>query len=1093
MSIFDLPRLHFSGTATTSLPTGPRSGLVDQATNTALTDDGPFPVERPPGEYHQYLADRGPRFNADGRPDPSGVFSASKGWNFGGSGHFGIDAKVVCGERPDGALITEDPIIGRSVDMWGHYNPYLATTFNKARIFDVDPASNWTTTVMIGQFCFGREGRSHDVGYMVVGNVHGVHPPRWHDFHHVLESGTHILDPELGRSVLYQFVVRKRDGLNWLEEAESSPLVIALRSLIETGAADGLVVQFALSGMAAPMVPDRPSQWELRGTIAPWHEDEMVSYPAGRLLTPRTGPLSSLRTLSLEIAHERVVLNMVNAVPVTSRVDKGGPRSTQRLGRPVDAGDLELRTAQSDRLVASIPTGAYRGPTAALTSGIVTVPMAEPGHLEPSEPLCLVGLVAGRERSVLLREEEVNLQVDVANVFLEHPNGERDGKQDHEVVIRSFVRGRPAPVSDVHVRQFGNADALPLDEAASAPEVRCGDIEILRLRTGQRRGQSDFAFTCMTSTDERGRGWFTMRGARPGSTRVLLSVAPGDLPCDPGMPGSARTAYDNDDALGFWPAVGSLSVRVLPDDWRLDAIPERDVNFDVVYREVFAFYELLYSFMKADVFSLADRFRVETHPRLIWNMCDPQNKNKTYYMPPSRDMSDPKARLLLKYLRAKHTEAQPPTIAPAIARAHRGINSRADLILALRQAATIELAVMLQYLYAVYSIPTLGAGQELVRRGEWTRKQVRLVCGDGGETLANGIRGSLLSVAREEMIHFLVINNLLMAIGDPFHLPMIDFRTVNSDLPVPLDFALEPLSVGSIQRFIAIEQPDGLAGRVWRGEIDGADLRGGGHVYSSLSELYGNIRDGLQRVPDLFLVDKGRGGGEHHLFMRESVNAVHPDYQLEVDDLSSALFAIDFVTEQGEGNVLTSVTPQEDAHFDTFLRISDQLMAEQMKSPRRRHPPWSPAYPTLRNPTLDNRHDGAGEVITAPEAREVAVLFNRSYFMMCQLMVHHFARRPDASLRRSDLMNSALEVMTGMMRPLAELLVTLPSGRPGKTAGPSFKLDSQPGAVSRPDVAMRALSLRFGHLAEACRKCDLVPDSVGDTAAYLGGYFGGMA
>ncbi|MGH3787677.1 MAG: ferritin-like domain-containing protein [Pseudonocardiaceae bacterium] len=1093
MSIFDLPRLHFSGAATTSLPTGPRSGLVDQATNTALTDDGPFLVERPPGEYHQYLADRGPRFDADGRPDPSGVFSASKGWNFGGSGHFGIDAKVVCGERLDGALTTEDPIIGRSVDMWGHYNPYLATTFNKARIFDVDPASNWTTTAMVGQFCFGRIGRSHDVGYMVVGNVHGVHPPRWHDFRHVLEPGTHLLDSELRRSVVYQFVVRKRDGLHWLDEAESSPLVIALRSLIETGAADGLVVQFALHGMAAPVVPDRPSQWELRGTIAPWHADEMASYPAGRLLTPRTVSLTCLRTLSLKIADGRVVLNMVNAVPVTSRMDKGGTGSTQRLGPPVDAGDLELRTARSDRLVASIPAGAYRGPSAALTSGIVTVSTVEPGNPEPDEPLCVVGMAAGRERAVLLCEEEINLQADVATVFLEHPNGELDDNQDHEVAIRSFVRGRPAPVSDVHVRQFFNADALPLDEAAASPEVRCGDIEMLALRAGQHREQGDFAFTCTTSTDERGRGWFTMRGTRAGSTRVLLSAMPGDLPCDPGMPGSARTAYDNDDALGFWSAVGSLSVRVLPDDWHLDAIPEWEVNFDVVYREIFAFYELLYSFMKADVFSLADRFRVETHPRLIWNMCDPQNKSKTYYMPPSRDMSDPKARLLLKYLRAKHTEAQVPTIVPAIGRAHRGINSRGDLILALRHAVTIELAVMLQYLYAVYSIPTLGAGQELVRRGEWTREQLRLVCGDGGETLANGIRGSLLSVAREEMIHFLVMNNLLMAIGDPFHLPIIDFRTLNSNLPVPLDFALEPLSVGSIQRFIAIEQPDGLTGKVRRGEVDGVDLRGHGYLYSSLSELYGKIRDGLQRVPDLFLVAKGRGGGEHHLFMRESVNAVHPDYQLEVDDLPSALFAIDFVTEQGEGNVLTSVMPPEDAHFDTFLRISDQLMAEQMKGPRVRRAPWSPAYPALRNPTLDNHHSGAGEVITAPEAREVAVLFNRSYFMMCQLMVHHFARRPDASLRRSDLMNAALEVMTGMMRPLAELLVTLPSGRPDKTAGPSFELDSQSGLVSRPDVAMRALSLRFTHLAEACRKCDMVPESVGDTAAYLGGYFGGMA
>ncbi len=57
-------------------------------------------------------------------------------------------------------------------------------------------------------------------------------------------------------------------------------------------------------------------------------------------------------------------------------------------------------------------------------------------------------------------------------------------------------------------------------------------------------------------------------------------------------------------------------------------------------------------------------------------------------------------------------------------------------------------------------------------------------------------------------------------------------------------------------------------------------------------------------------------------------------------------------------------------------------------------------------------------------------------------MVQHFGDGPDASLRRSELMNAAIDVMTGLMRPLGELLVTMPSGRHGRTAGPSFELDT---------------------------------------------------
>ena len=80
MSVFDVPRLHFRGTATTQLPTGPRSGLVDLATNTALLPDGqPAPVDLPPERYHDLLG-------------------AAKGDTFGGNGHFAVVATLVAAE-----------------------------------------------------------------------------------------------------------------------------------------------------------------------------------------------------------------------------------------------------------------------------------------------------------------------------------------------------------------------------------------------------------------------------------------------------------------------------------------------------------------------------------------------------------------------------------------------------------------------------------------------------------------------------------------------------------------------------------------------------------------------------------------------------------------------------------------------------------------------------------------------------------------------------------------------------------------------------------------------------------------------------------
>ncbi|MFS8102153.1 hypothetical protein LFM09_34020 [Lentzea alba] len=998
MSVFDLPRLHFRGTAVSHLPTGPRNGLLDLATNTALTADGtPFPAERPAGEYHDHLDRSGPRYDATGRPNTDGPFSAAKGTNFAGSGHFSIDARIVAAEVRAGEIDTSDPVIGRAVDMWGHYNPYLATTANRARVFDVDPSSDRTTTLVVGQFGFGRDGRSHDVGYLATGTVRGFQPPRWHNDFHGPDAGDHWLAKELRRSVVHQFVVTE-DDLTWLDDAAVSPVV---QRFLEAEAA-GLAVQFALSHLSAPAAPDQPGRWLLRGTIAPWHEHELRTYPAGRLLLPEAEEAGALHSASVELADDHVTLNLITALPTSS------------AGSPVDVGDLELRTV-SGRLVARVPRQAYLGPDYDLACGVVTVA----AESAADEGLLLVAV----DSRMSLREQEVNIQTDDASLVLEHPRTPDDADHDAEVLVRSYVRGRPRAVHGITVRS---------------------DVDIVRL--GAEPGSS------FVDTDDTGLGRFTLRGAKPGTTTVRLPMG-----------------------------AGCLAVRVLPDDWRLDAIDDDEVNFELVHREVFAFYEHMFSFMKEEVFSLADRCKVETYAKLIWQMCDPRNKAMTYYMPPTRDLSEPKARLLLKYLRAQQKpDAVLLTVPTADRSGHTRITTRDELVRVLREAAAVELAVMLQYLYAAYSVPTHGAGLEYVRRDVWTPEQLQLACGDGGETLDEGIRSMLLTIAREEMIHFLLVNNILIALGEPFHVPCIDFGTINHELPVPLDFSLERLGLGSVERFTLIEQPENLVDDLRRGDTVSPDDP---HPYGSLSELYAAIRDGLRHIPDLFGVEKGRGGGEHHLFLRESINQHHPDYQLEVDDLPSALFAIDVITEQGEGGVLEPGADEE-SHYTSFLRIGELLR----DAPTSGAGPWRPAYPVMRNPTL--RHgDPARETVTDPDARTVMELFNRAYFLTLQLMAQHFAERPDGSLRRSDLMNAAIDMMTGLMRPLAELLVTMPSGRRGRTAGPSFELTEQPAPVSRPDVARRALVRRLDELAADCGKCALVPAKVGEMSAFWADHF----
>ncbi|MFD8013345.1 ferritin-like domain-containing protein [Streptomyces sp. NPDC058955] len=1056
MSVFDLPRVYFAGTALTRLPTGPRSGLVDLATNTALRGgDGeapavPFGVAGPAADYHAHLAER-----------------AARGGHFSGNGHLVWEARVTGVERTAGRVDRSDPLVGRSVDLWGHHNPYLGTTVNRARVFDVDPASAWTTTLMGGRFAFGREGRSHDAGYLCLGGLRGFMPPRWQGLRPVARS-------------LHQCVAGADEGLDWPAGAVDSPAVRALRAAVAERDGGALLVQFTLEALPDAEDPkgaadagDAPGRWRLAGVVAPWSPGEPRSHPAGRLLVPYGadgGGPDGPGPCTVRLGPAGLVVNEPYARGGSDGGDGGGP--------------LEVRTAESGLTVAVLPAE-FRG------GAVATVPVASEEAVRRAGEEGLVVVRPGSER-VLLREREAVVLTDEAALILEHPDAERGDEHAVEVPVRSFLRGRPGPCAAVEVRQYPNPRALPLDPAASGPLARTGDVEVVRLRAGragdrEASGAGAVGAGCRVVTDAEGHGWFTVSGARAGTARLLLATGPEDLPpVDAAAPGSAARCYDHDDALGFWAWAGTAAVRVLPDDWHLDAVLPSEVGFELLHREVFAYYEQLFPFMRDEVFSLADRCKVETYAKLVWQMCDPANKDRTYYMPPTRDLTLPKARLLLQYLRSLSAAGALPhaPAAPAPRRAAEPrITTRAQLRAALWQAVTVELATSLQYLYAAYTVPTHGTGFAYVRSGVWTPRQLRLACGDGGETLAKGIRDSLLDVAREEMIHFLVVNNVLMAMGEPFHVPAIDFGTPGR-LPLPLDFALEPLHLGSLQRFIAIERPERLAG----GTPETTGGTGAGAPFGSPSELYAAIRDGLTRVPDLFLVERGRGGGEHHLFLGAAVDSVHPDYQLEVDDLSSALFAIDFVTEQGEGGVLDAPADGGPSHHETFVRLAELLMTERADGPRGQGAPWEPAHPALRNPTADPAHPGRAAVLDA-HARQVLRLFNRSYFLMLQLMVQHFGESPDASLRRSRLMNASIDVMTGMMRPLAELLVTLDSGWRGRTAGPSFELEEPPVHIARPDVARRGFAMRFRHLAAMARECPGVPDRVPELMAWYAEYF----
>jgi chromopyrrolic acid synthase len=217
MSILDFPRLHFQGFVRIHAPTGHKYGNVDVGSNTVYMDGKHVDSTLPSFKYHEYLYNLGLRFNSQGYEDENGAFSMATGWNFGGNGHFSIEAQIISTQRTFGEVDLNDSVVGRSVDLWGHYNDYVKTTFNRARFFECDPASNWTDTIMLGQLSFGRQGGSHEVPYMVSAPITGVQLARWQDFNHLKNLPEHCLNKQFQRAAVFQFAIPKTsDDFLWV-------------------------------------------------------------------------------------------------------------------------------------------------------------------------------------------------------------------------------------------------------------------------------------------------------------------------------------------------------------------------------------------------------------------------------------------------------------------------------------------------------------------------------------------------------------------------------------------------------------------------------------------------------------------------------------------------------------------------------------------------------------------------------------------------------------------------------------------------------------------------------------------------------------
>jgi Ferritin-like len=371
------------------------------------------------------------------------------------------------------------------------------------------------------------------------------------------------------------------------------------------------------------------------------------------------------------------------------------------------------------------------------------------------------------------------------------------------------------------------------------------------------------------------------------------------------------------------------------------------------------------------------------------------------------------------------------------------------LIAMLHLGSALEHTLMVQYLYAAYS---LGGEQVPVKHRPMVQRW----------------QETILAVAREEMGHLLTVQNVLTLLGAGLSLNRGNF-------PWAMEwFDFEPLTLGSLACYVYAEMPVGEhfpeKGRIERlarahltrnGKKLAARLRPVGEVYTDIMKLLGDpdlIPDAAFReesyVRQASWDDWGRG-------YKPDPRPLDPDGNLEkisamaqraaqfrahvmIDRSATrtqALAALQRLSIQGEGP-MGSEKADEWSHFKRFIKIFREF--DTIKDEK-----WSPIRAVPVNPTADKSAGNGDGYISSLQSRNWANLFNLRYRMLLTYLLHTFqvarVTLTDEPGIRALLMHKVFGEMYNL-KSIAGILVQRPQhegdalGADTARAGPPFEL-----------------------------------------------------
>jgi hypothetical protein len=352
------------------------------------------------------------------------------------------------------------------------------------------------------------------------------------------------------------------------------------------------------------------------------------------------------------------------------------------------------------------------------------------------------------------------------------------------------------------------------------------------------------------------------------------------------------------------------------------------------------------------------------------------------------------------------------------------IEHREALIYMLCEAAELEHGIMCQYLFAAFSL------KQRVDEG-LTPEELEAV---------TRWRHTIAHVATEEMLHLTLVQNVLSAIGAAPHLTRPNLPAPAHHYPAGVTLTLVPFGEPALQHFLFLERPEGMALEGAKG-IDApvheavpliaeGDIVPQAQDFATIGHLYRSIEQGLAHLADKF--------GERNLFVGPPrAQATSTDFHwpdlVPVTDLASAQRALDTILEQGEG----ARGHWEAAHFGEFVQILDEYRGMLSANPA-----FSPVRPAIFARVRRSEQDDSIPLIGDRVTSLCTDLFNVGYELVLQILERYFAHTEETNAQLATLANAAVTLMASVLRPLGDLITTLPVGPeyPGRNAGPSFEL-----------------------------------------------------